>query len=151
ALAVARGRGDCSALVDALGDDWCVPWLRCADGKPLTGNETTKQDEPLCTPDELAKAIDAGLARTPDDVVAAATGTRTAMFAYAALAPARLPPAFLAAHERRRFPLTQPKEPHCESGVSPGAPCHCDEPVIRDGACRHRESAIVSVGVCRFD
>src|SRR5690606_16125025 len=31
ALAVARGRGDCSALVDALGDDWCVPWLRCAD------------------------------------------------------------------------------------------------------------------------
>jgi hypothetical protein len=152
AIAVAHGKGECDAAVDALGDNWCVSWFRCANGKPLTGGETTNQDEPLCTPAEVAAAIAAELERNPDDVIAAASGTRTSLFAYAALAAKnRVPPQFVTAHGRRRYALTQPKDPPCESGVTPGTACHCDEPVIRDAACRHREGALVSVGVCRFD
>jgi hypothetical protein len=152
ALAVANGKGDCAALVDALGDNWCISWFRCAKGKPLSGSEATNQDEPLCTAAELGSAITAELERKPDDVIAASSGTRTSLFAYAALvAKNKVPAAFVTAHERRRFALAQPKDPSCESGVTPGTACRCDEPVIRDGVCRHRESSTVSVGVCRFD
>lgn len=152
AIAVAHGKADCAATVDALGESWCVPWFRCAKGKSLTGRETTNQDEPLCTPAELATEIAAELERKPDDVMAGASGTRTTLFAYAALATTKkVPAAFVTAHERRRFALTQPKDPSCESGVAPGTACRCDEPVIRDAVCRNRESSMVSVGVCRFD
>lgn len=152
AIALANGKGECAAAVDALGDNWCTSWFRCAKGKPLTGGETSNQDEPLCTAAELASMISTELERKPDDVMAASSGTRTSLFAYAALAAKnKVPPAFIAAHERRRFPLTQPKDPSCESGVTPGTPCRCDEPVIRDGVCRHRDASTVTVGVCRFD
>jgi hypothetical protein len=152
AIAVAHGKSECAAAVDALGENWCLSYFRCAKGKPLTGGETTNQDEPLCTAAELAQILASELERKPDDVMEAKTGTRAPLFAYAALAAKnRLPAAFTTAHERRRFALTQPKDPLCESGVTPGTACRCPEPVIRDGACRHRESATVSVGVCRFD
>lgn len=153
AIAVANGKGDCAAAAaDALGDNWCTSWFRCTKGKPLTGSETSNQDEPLCTAAELASAISAELERKPDDVMTASSGTRTSLFAYAALAAKnKVPAAFTSAHERRRYALTQPKDPACESGVSPGTACRCDEPVIRDGVCRHREASTVSVGVCRFD
>ena len=35
--------------------------------------------------------------------------------------------------------------------MTPGTPCHCEEAVIRDQACRHPEGGQVSVGVCKFD
>ena len=106
----------------------------------------------MCTAADLAPAISAELERKPDDVMAGSSGTRTSLFAYAALAAKnKVPPAFTAAHERRRYALTQPKDPACESGVAPGTACRCDEPVIRDGVCRHREGSTVSVGVCRFE
>lgn len=152
ALAVAHGKGDCDAAVDTLGQESCMSWFRCVKGKPLTGAEPTNQDEPLCTAAELAAVIGTELDRKPNDVMTASSGTRASLFAYAALAAKnRVPAWFVTGHERRRFALTQPKEPACESGVAPGTACRCDEPVIRDAACRHRESATVSVGVCRFD
>jgi hypothetical protein len=152
ALAIARGKGDCDALVDVLGDSWCSASFRCADGKPLTGHEPTKQDEPLCTAAELGTTIDRELERKPDDVLAPSSATRAPLFAYAALAAKNhLPAGFVAAHERRRFALSQPKEPPCDTGITPGTACHCDEPVIRDGACRHRDLVTVNVGLCRFD
>jgi hypothetical protein len=151
-LAVARGGGDCEAVASALGDDACSPWFRCAGGKPLDGRESTQQDEPLCTTAELASAIEAELERTPDDVLAGEKGTRPGLFAYAALAgKSREPASFLTAHARRRYALTQPKAPPCDPGLAPGTPCHCEESVVRDWACRHAESSSASVGVCRFE
>jgi hypothetical protein len=55
AFAVARGAvvigpaATCKEAEALLGDDLCYPWFRCGPGGPLTGRETTKQDEPLCT------------------------------------------------------------------------------------------------------
>ncbi len=152
AIAVARGGGDCDVIEAALGDDACAPWFRCASGKPLDGREATKQDEPLCTKQELASAIDGELARTPDDVMRAASGTRTGLFAFAALAAKdRVPAAFASAHARRRYAVAQPKDPACDGAMTPGTPCRCEETVLRDWACRHRESQVASVGVCRFE
>jgi hypothetical protein len=56
-----------------------------------------------------------------------------------------------AAPTRRRYAVTQPKEPECESGVAPGTACHCEEAILRDQACRHTEGTTVSVGVCKFE
>lgn len=152
AIAVARGGGDCDVMEAALGDDACAPWFRCANGKPLDGRETTRQDEPLCTKDELAAAIDRELERRPEDVMAGSSGTRTGLFAFAALvAKDRVPATFLAAHARRRYAVAQPREPSCDTGMTPGSACHCEETVLRDWACRHRESQVASVGVCRFE
>lgn len=152
ALAVAKGEGECGAIEAALGDDACAPWFRCAAGKPLDGRKATSQDEPLCTKADLAGELDRELERRPDDVMAGAAGTRTSLFAYAALvAKDRVPPSFVAAHARRRFQVVQPKDPACDTGMTPGTPCRCEESVLRDWACRHRESQIASVGVCRFE
>ncbi len=152
AIAVARGGGDCDAIEAALGDDTCAPWFRCSSGKPLDGREATRQDEPLCTKEELASAIDKELERKPEDVMSGARGTRTSMFAFAALlAKDRVPATFLTAHARRRYAIVQAKEPACDTGMTPSTPCRCEETVLRDWACRHRESQTASVGVCRFD
>ncbi|HEY8078642.1 MAG TPA: hypothetical protein VIF62_31140, partial [Labilithrix sp.] len=132
------------ALTDA-----CVPQVRCAKGAPLTGHETSDQDEPLCTKEELAPVVGQELARTPADALAAKTGTRKELFAYAALVAAKsLPDSFVQAHERRRYAIAQPDKPACDSGLPLGTPCHCSEADLRDHACR---GSSVHPGICKSE
>jgi hypothetical protein len=151
-LAVAAAGIDCSFVAAQLGDDACIASFRCNDAGPLTGHEASKQDEPVCTKEQLAKAIARDLERTPADVLAITNGTRPQLFAFASLLNAgKVPAAFTTAHTRRRYALVMPKEPDCESGVAPGTACHCDEAIVRDQACRHPEGQSAQVGLCRFD
>ncbi|MDB4938458.1 MAG: hypothetical protein JWP87_5430 [Labilithrix sp.] len=151
-LAVAAAGTDCANAATFLGDEVCVPSVRCNDQGPLTGRETTKQDEPLCTKEQIAKAIEKELARAPADALASASGTRPQLFAYGAVMNAgKVPAAVQQAHTRRRYAVAQPSTPECESGVAPGTACHCEEAILRDQACRHPEGNTVSVGVCKFD
>ena len=151
-LSVAAAGTECAEAAALLGDDVCLPSFRCNEQGPLSGRETTKQDEPLCTKEQLAQAVTKDLARAPADVIALTGGTRPQLFAFATLtAGGKVPESVAAAHTRRRYAVTQPKEPECESGVAPGTPCHCEEAIVRDQACRHREGNSVSVGVCKFD
>ena len=129
-----------------------MPSFRCGPSGPLDGRETTKQDEPLCTNEQLAAVVGKDLERTPADVLGLASAARPQFFAFAALAPAgKVPAPFLNAHARRRYALVQPSDPSCENGGPPGSACHCDEATVRDQTCRHPESKTVSVGVCKFD
>ncbi len=150
ALAIAHGEGTCKELEAILLNDACRPWVRCGPNGPNDGRETSTQLEPLCTRAEVEKTIAAELERTPSDVMGGSRGTRTALFAFAALvAKDALPLAFKEAHERRRFSIVQPKEPECDASEI-GKPCHCDEGLIRDQACRHADPR-VKAGICQFD
>src|SRR5690606_5994277 len=84
-LAIANTNASCEGIEAALGKDHCRPLFRCGPDGPLSGREPTKQDEPLCTKEEIAKAIAKDLERTPDDVLASPSGTRTPLFAFAVL------------------------------------------------------------------
>lgn len=151
-VAVAAGAAECSHVAAQIDDEVCLPYFRCGAAGPLSGRETSKQDEPLCTKEQLAKAVSQELERAPADVVGIAGGTRPKLFAFAALAATgKVPATFATAHARRRYALVQPKEPSCESGVAPGTPCHCDEATVRDQTCRQPVSTSVHVGVCKFD
>jgi hypothetical protein len=151
-LAIANAKAECPHVAALLGEDVCTPWFRCNDAGPLTGREPTKQDEPLCTNDQLTSAIAKELARTPADVVAAKGGARPQLFAFASLSlTGKLPASVTNAHARRRYELTQPKGPECDNTLSPGTPCHCEGAIIRDQTCRNPESKAVSVGVCKFE
>jgi len=151
-LAVAAAGLDCPKVQAALGDDVCVPTFRCGPNGPLDGSGESKQDEPLCTKADIDAQITRELARTAADVLTSARGTRKELFAYGALlATDKLPPAFAIAHGRRRYAVVQPKEPACDTGMSPGTSCHCDEAMLRDQACRHQEAKAVSVGICKFE
>ena len=152
ALAIANAGTECPHLAALVGDDVCGPSFRCNDAGPLTGHEATKQDEPLCTGEQLAQAVAKDLARAPADVIAANGGPRPQLFAFATLAKAgKVPASITNAHARRRYALTQPKEPECDNTVAPGTPCHCEEAILRDQACRNPVSKVVSVGVCKFE
>lgn len=151
-LAIAASGSDCKHVPELLGEDRCTPSFRCSAVGPLDGREASRQDEPLCTKEQLGAAVTRDLERSPADVLGLASGSRPNLFAFAALESAgKVPPAFVAAHARRRYPLVQPAEPACETGGPPGSPCHCDEATIRDQICRHPESKTVSVGVCKFE
>jgi hypothetical protein len=151
-LAIANAGAECPHVAAQLGDDVCGPSFRCGDAGPLTGRETTKQDEPLCTAEQLTQAIAKDLARTPADVLAASGGPRPQLFAFAALtATGKVPASITNAHARRRYALTQPKTPECDNALSPGTACHCEEAILRDQTCRNPESKVVSVGVCKFE
>jgi hypothetical protein len=151
-LAIAAAGTDCPHVAAQLGEDVCLPSFRCGDSGPLTGHESTKQDEPLCTKEQLVAAVATEQARSAADALAAASGTRPQLFALASLAMAgKVPAAVTTAHARRRYALVQPQEPECENGAALGAPCHCEEAVIRDQTCRNPESRTVRVGVCKFD
>lgn len=151
-VAIAAGGTECPHVAAYLGEDVCTPSFRCNDSGPLTGRETTKQDEPLCTKEQLARAVAKELERTPADALAAPNGTRPQLFAFANLSAAgKIPASLTTAHLRRRYALVQPKEPECESGVAPGTACHCEEAIVRDQTCRHGEGNNVHVGVCKFD
>jgi hypothetical protein len=83
--------------------------------------------------------------------VAATGGTRTELFAFARLTDdGRLPQALRTAHARRRYALAQPEAPACDVGLEPGKPCHCDEAMVRDHACRQSSPGPTRVGVCGF-
>ena len=45
----------------------------------------------------------------------------------------------------------QAKEPACDSGVSPGTACHCDEATVRDQTCRQPVSTSIHIGTCKFE
>ena len=151
-LAIAAAGTECKHVAALLGEEMCLPSFRCGPTGPLDGRETTKQDEPLCTKEQLAPVVAKDLERTPADVLGLASGARPQLFAFAALAAAgKVPAAFVTAHARRRYGLVQPAEPACENGGPPGSACHCDEATIRDQTCRHPESKSVSVGVCKFE
>ena len=141
----------CSHLESLLGEELCQPFFRCGPNGPLAGNETTLQDEPLCTKEQLVKAFAQELDRSPKDVMALTGGARPAYYAFASMvAGDRLPKPFVEAHARRAFTITQPKEPSCESGgLVPGTPCHADEASLRYFACAH-EPGTVQVGLVRF-
>ncbi len=151
-LAVAIAGSDCKHVAALLGDEMCQPSFRCVESGPLDGRETSKQDEPLCTKEQIASAAAKDVERKPADVLNLTAAARPQLYAFAALlATNKVPELFLTAHARRRYELTQPASPSCEAGGEPGTPCHCDEPVIRDQACRHPGSKVVSVGVCKFE
>jgi hypothetical protein len=147
----AKGVACVPAVLAALGEDPCESYFRCAaSGAPLTPSQETKQDEPLCTKEQLAPVIPRELARPPADVMGGYA--RGPLFAYAALAAQdKVPESFTQAHERRRYALTQPKEPACDSGVAIGTPCRCDEAQIRDLACRNLGASSAHVGLCKFE
>jgi hypothetical protein len=151
-IAIASAGTECAPAASQLGDDACLPYFRCGESGPLTGRETSKQDEPLCTKEQLTRAVAQELERAPTDVLAITNGTRPQLFAFAALVGAnKVPATFTAAHVRRRYALVQPKEPECESGVAPGTACHCDEATLRDQTCRQPVSNSVHVGLCKFE
>lgn len=152
-LAIAAADAACPdpKLVEAVVADACLPYYRCTEAGPVSWSDTSKQDEPLCTKADLAKAIARELERTTRDVLESGT-TRPGLFAYAALvAKDRVPAGFVAAQARRRYALTQPAEPSCDSGLAPGTACHCDEATVRLFACKQPEASNVHIGVCRFD
>lgn len=151
-LAVANAKTACPHVASYLGKDPCRPFFRCNAEGPLTGRESSLQDEPLCASASLDEAVKKELARPTAEIVAADSGTRPALFAFASLvAQAKLPEPFLKAHLRRRYALTQPKSPSCENGgIEPGTPCHCEEATIRDQTCRNVEPGAIHVGLCRF-
>jgi hypothetical protein len=141
-----------TAMEAQMREDACLPYFRCGDTGPLSGRETSKQDEALCTKEQLAAAVAKELERAPADVLAMASGTRPQLFTYAALlAMGQVPATFTTAHARRRYALVQPAEPSCESGVAVGTACHCDEATVRDQTCRQPVSNSVHVGVCKFE
>jgi hypothetical protein len=145
-VAGASCRGD---SIESVLSDPCRPYYRCGATGPVSWSEPSNQDEPLCTKDDLTKAIATELERTTSDVLDSGT-SRPGLFAYAALAArGSVPDAFVAAHARRRFSITQLSSPACDSGLAPGTPCHCDEPLLRHAACRSTSSKVAN-GVCRF-
>ena len=152
-LAIAAADATCPnpKLVESVLADPCVPYYRCGAAGPVSWSDTSKQDEPLCSKAELAKAIASEIERSPRDVLDGGT-TRPGLFAYASLlSKDRVPAAFVNAHARRRYALTQPAEPPCDSELAPSTACHCEEATLRLYACKQPEARNVHIGVCRFD
>lgn len=151
-LAIVAAGAECTHVAALLGDDLCMGWFRCGASGPLDGREATKQDEPLCTKEQLAAVVSKELERPASEILALAAAPRPSLFALAALTSlGKVPASFAALHARRRYALVQPNDPSCENGGPPGSPCHCDEATLRDQTCRHPESKTVSVGLCKFD
>jgi hypothetical protein len=150
-LAIAAGKGDCEHVQPALlGDDLCLPLFRCGPAGPLTGQEPSRQDEPLCDDDALMRGVPRELARPASEIVSLSYAVRPELWAFTVLAGRnRLPPELVKAHERRGYALVQPNGPSCDD-VPPGTQCHCDEATVRDFTCRHPGSSTVSVGLCKW-
>lgn len=151
-LSVANAGNDCKDVATALGEDSCMPWFRCGAEGPLSGRETSKQDEPLCTKEQLAPVVARELERPALEVASPSHAARPSLFAFAALvASGKVPEAFTSAHARRRYALSQPKTPTCDGSLPVGTGCNCDEATVRDQVCRHPTASTVNVGVCRFE
>lgn len=150
-VAIVAAGSACPKAEATLAEEPCQSWVRCNADGPISPATTSKQDEPLCTKAEIEKAAAAELERPPAEVLAVAKGVRPELFALGALLQAdKVPATFTTAHARRRYEIVQKATPECDAAPI-GAPCHCDEAVLRDQTCRHRESQQVSVGLCKFD
>lgn len=150
-LAIASAGTECKHVAPLLGDEMCLPSFRCGESGPLDGRETSKQDEPLCTKEQIAAAAAKDLQRTPSDVLGLTSAARPQLYALGVLLTTnKVPEAFSSAHAHRRYELVQPATPPCDGATEQGTACHCDEAVVRDQACRHPSSKVVSVGTCRF-
>ena len=150
AIAAADAPCDDPKLLESFVTEPCLPYFRCGETGPVSWSDASRQDEPSCTPPQLAAALAAELRREPRDVLAGGA-TRPALWAYAQLvARDRVPASFVAAQARRRYALSQPSGPACDRGLAPGTPCRCDEATLRLYACREATTSHVHVGVCGF-
>lgn len=151
ALAVAKGAVSCAAIDALLREEPCAAGLRCTAAGPLLANQTTTQDEPLCSADALTRAVDAELARDPAEVVRDPHPGRTSTYALAAFTLAKRAPLAEVerAHARRMFLILQAKAPDCEAIAEVGRPCRAPEAVLRDQACRSQGER-VHVGTLSF-
>lgn len=150
-LAVAKGAASCDAVDALLREEPCAAGLRCGPAGPLLANQTTTQDEPVCTAEALTRAVDAELARPPAEVARDPHPGRTSTYALAAhTLGKRAPVAEVERPQARRmYPISQVKSPECEALTEVGRPCHAPEAVLRDQACRS-EGAVVRVGTLSF-
>lgn len=150
-VAIVNAGAACSKAETVLAEEPCQTWVRCNAEGPLSPAVASKQDEPLCTKQEIEKAAAAELERAPADVLSVSKGVRPELFALGALLQTdKVPAKFTSAHARRRYEVVQKATPECDA-VAIGAPCHCDEAMLRDQTCRHPESQQVSIGLCKWD
>ncbi|MBS2013125.1 MAG: hypothetical protein JST00_09575 [Deltaproteobacteria bacterium] len=150
-VALAQAGAACPKAEAIVLDEPCASWLRCGADGPVSPAQLSRQDEPLCTRADVEKAVAVELARTPDDVLSVGKGVRSELFALGVLLVGDKVPAKLTnTHARRRYEIVQKASPECDAAAI-GAPCHCDEAMLRDQTCRHPESQQVSVGLCKFD
>jgi hypothetical protein len=150
-LAVAHTKARCTdAVLKLLKDERCHPSFRCGSGGArIDPRAASDQTEPLCTAADLGPDVAREIARPTAEILKDETRW-TERWALAALAATdAIPPAWITAHERRRYAIAQPKSPPCGEGAL-GAPCHCDEATLRDQACR-TDSSPVTVAFCRFE
>ena len=150
-IAIVNAGTSCPKAEAVLTEEPCQPWVRCNADGPVSPSQTSKQDEPLCTKAEVEKAAASELERPPGEVFAIAKGVRPELFALGAMLQAdKVPASFTTAHTRRRYEVVQKASPECDAAAI-GTPCHCDEAILRDQTCRHRESQVVSIGLCKFE
>ncbi len=150
-LGIARAGISCDKVDALVAEDPCAAGLRCSPEGPLLANQSTDQREPVCDGPALLRAIGEELARPPAAVVTDPHPGRTSMFAFAAHTLGKRPA--LAAVDRqqarRRYAVTQPTGPECDSLSEIGKACHASEAALRDQACRN-EGATIGVGTLRF-
>lgn len=150
-MSVAAGALSCDKVDALVKEDPCASSYRCGPNGPLLPSDTSDQSEPLCDAKKLETAVDAELSRPVAEVVKDPHAGRTSLYAYAAFVRGARPALpELAQHQARRlYAITQPKSPECEALAEVGKPCHANEGLLRDLACRN-EGKTVSVGTLRF-
>ena len=153
ALAIAADGADCKYLPSLLtADSVCAPFFRCGPNGPMDGRETSKEDEPLCTKEQIMALIAKEEERPPSDVLQGKFGPRAALWAYAALLQkGAAPEAVVNAHARRLYALNEASTPPCEIGRGKvDAPCHCEEAMLRDQTCRN-SGPLIHISTCQWD
>ena len=150
-MAVANEDLDCPAVDALIQEEPCASTLRCGGLGPVLPNATSDQREPLCGPEALEKAVELELGRAPKAVLKDPHPGRTSGYALAAQVLGKRPPLadLEKRHARRLFTITQPKTPECDAISGLGKPCHADESVLRDHACRN-EGDTIAVGTIKF-
>jgi hypothetical protein len=102
-LAVAAADVECppARLEDPLLSDVCAPFYRCREARPIGREDASAKDEPLCTTQELARAVADEVERRPVDVLHERSA-RPGLFALAWLSSKNLVPAsFVRAQEEQ--------------------------------------------------
>jgi len=150
-MAIANLGIDCDAASTLVTEEPCASTLRCGPKGPVLPNETSDQTEPLCTGESMQKALATELSRATKDVVADPHAGRTSFYAFAAHTLGKRPAlkSLEKQHARRLYAIAQPKTPECETLAETGKPCHAQEAVLRDYACRN-EGDTVTVGTLKL-
>jgi hypothetical protein len=150
-MSIAAGALSCDKVDALVKEDPCATSYRCGPNGPLLPSDTSDQSEPLCDAKKLETAVDAELSRPATEVAKDPHAGRTSLYAYAAFVRGARPASpELDKHQARRlYAITQPKTPECEALTEIGKPCHANEALLRDLACRN-EGKTVSVGTLRF-